>query len=206
MLDRDDENPSQNAGLGDLGDLGALAEGSMLSDVALDAPRLSESLDADIDLAAVPMSELLGGGSTVAPPVSLACNAATHECLRGPCLYLWHWMQAMPAQAEVTAIQRTQACMRHAELQSLVNENVFVCEQWWPGTFGFVPESLRPLMRPKLRQLWEIYLRRVKKLSFQFRWWPQNVFDLSPDEVYTLRQREVRRVRKANKEEAPPKP
>lgn len=204
MSDRDDR--LDLGSLNDLGDLGSLSEGASLSDVALDAPRLSHALDEDIDLDAVPMSELLNTGSA-APAISLPCNAATQECQRGPCEHLWQWLLAMPAQAEVVTVQRTQACMRHEEIRTLVDENVFRCEQWWPGPLGFVPASLRPLLRPRLRKMWVSYLAHVQKLDFGWQWWPENVFDLTADEVYNLRQRAVKAIRaQHSKEEAPPTP
>lgn len=130
----------------------------------------------------------------VQAPELQAANQATQECMRGPCLHYWRMIMRMDAQAEVITIQQVQYCTRHVELMNLHNENAYECDCWWPTVLLLVPESLRPLLRPALRGLWDRWLT-AEGADFSWRWWPRDVFELDPDSVHELRQAAVRRRR-----------
>jgi len=123
---------------------------------------------------------------TVAPPELQAANESTQECMRGPCEHHWRMLMRMDAQSEVITIQRVQYCTRHVELMNLHNENAYECDCWWPTPLLMIPASIRPLLRPLLRDLWDRWLR-ARGETFAWRWWPRNVFDLDADEVFDLR-------------------
>jgi hypothetical protein len=124
---------------------------------------------------------------TVAPPELQASTQATQECMRGPCEHHWRMLMRMDAQAEIITIQRVQYCTRHVELVNLHNENAYECDCWWPIPLLLIPASLRPMLRPLIRELWDLWLKVAKGESFDWRWWPRNVFDLDPDTVEDLR-------------------
>lgn len=133
-------------------------------------------------------------GQSVQAPELQAATQATQECMRGPCEHHWRMLMRMDAQSEITVVQRVQYCTRHIELMNLHNENAYECDCWWPTALLMVPQSIRPLLRPLLRELWDRWLK-AKGETFSWRWWPRNVFDLDPDTVHELRQAAVRRRR-----------
>jgi hypothetical protein len=174
----EDENPFE--GLGDLGSLG----GPTIKE--MDADPLSDMLHEDVEVVAGPPM-----ADNVEPIEALPCNTETMECLRGPCVHLWKLIARIQAQAEIITIQRAQNCAFHKEMQNLADENVFVCGQWWPSFLAFMPESLRPLLRPVLHEGWEKVLK-MRGATFKWRWWPKNVWELSTDDVQSLRQKAIR--------------
>lgn len=130
----------------------------------------------------------------VQPPELQVAKQATQECMRGPCMHQWRMLMRMDAQSEIIVVQQVQYCTRHVELMNLHNENAYECDCWWPVPLLLVPKSLRALIRPHLRNLWDRWLK-TRGETFDWRWWPRNLFDLSPDEVDDLRQAAIRRRR-----------
>jgi len=169
-----DDSTVADRGLGSLGD-----DESVLSDV----------FD-DIEPGGPPQPS----SQSVQAPELQAATQATQECMRGPCEHHWRMLMRMDAQSEITTIQRVQYCTRHIELMNLHNENAYECDCWWPTLLLMVPQSLRPLLRPMLRDMWDRWLK-AKGETFSWRWWPRDVFDLDPDAVHELRQAAVRRRR-----------
>ena len=169
----------------DLGSLGSGGE-TGLSDIV--AQQLGGASDVNYEPygADVSAEELMETGA-VAPPPSLKCDASTMVCLRGPCQHMWSMLTRHEAQAEIVSIQRTQCCARHDTLMSLVDENVFVCSDWWPRYLRWMPRSVRALLRPSLTRVYEQYLRVTENEDFSWRWWSDDVFDLPASAVRKLR-------------------
>jgi hypothetical protein len=166
-------------------------------DDALDEDRSLGSLGDDIGILSDTFDDVEPGGppplpNVVEPPELQASTEATQECMRGPCEHHWRMLMRMDAQSDVITIQRVQYCTRHIELMNLHNENAYECDCWWPTILLMVPQSIRPLLRPMLRELWDRWLK-TKGETFAWRWWPRNVFDLDPDEVHELRLAAARR-------------
>lgn len=166
-----------------------------LDDVAED--RTLGSLGDDVGILSDTFDDVEPGGpppmpAVVEPPELQASTEATQECMRGPCEHHWRMLMRMDAQADIIVVQRVQYCTRHVELMNLHNENAYECDCWWPTPLLLVPKSIRPLLRPMLRELWDRWLK-LKGESFDWRWWPRNVFDLDADEIHELRQAAVRR-------------
>jgi len=178
----------------DLGSLGSDGAAG-LSDIV--AQQLEHVSDVNYEPygADVSAEELMSTGS-VAPPPSLKCDSATMICLRGPCQHMWSMLTRHEAQAEVIAIQRTQCCSRHDTLMSLVDENVFMCSDWWPRYLRWVPRSARAALRPVLNKLYEGYLRATTGEDFSWRWWSEDVFELPASAVRKLR-RDAEKLREA---------
>jgi hypothetical protein len=123
------------------------------------------------------LADIVAMGTSVEAPPALAVNKATMECMRGPCRHLWTMTTRFDSQSNKVDISRVRQCNCHFEPVQLSEENVFQCGQWWPATLVFVPESLRPLLRPKLRAAYEWWLRR-HGYSFDWKWWSDDVFEL----------------------------
>lgn len=123
---------------------------------------------------------------------------ATMECMRGPCQHHWRMVMRMDAQSEVMTIQRVQYCSFHVELMNLADSNAYECDQWWPALLMWVPDSIRPMLRPAMRDIWDRWLK-ARGESFAWRWWPRNVWSLSPDEVFELREEAMHALRAARK-------
>lgn len=105
-------------------------------------------------------------------------NQATHECLRGPCRYLWN-MTAREGDMDIgdrIQIKYVSQCNAHAEATELAEENIYHCSLWWPAPLTWVPLSLQAVLRPRLRRAWEWWLKRI---GYDFSWkhWPDNVFE-----------------------------
>lgn len=150
--------------------------------------------DGTVDSAAAPMQDkIIGEGDTflapppeqiirdagltvTEPPPPLPVNMATMECMRGPCMHYWTITSRFDAQSDRINLGRTRQCNAHAEPLPLAEENVFHCGLWWPSTMSWVPESLRPVIRPRLRWLWEKVLR-AKGYSFAWKWWTDDIFE-----------------------------
>jgi hypothetical protein len=103
----------------------------------------------------------------------------------------------MDTQSEVLNIQRAQYCSYHVELMDLHDQNTYECGQWWPAFLLWVPESFRALLRPWLREGWDMMLKARGHDFSTWRWWPRNVWDMSPDDVFELRQAAIRRRRES---------
>lgn len=116
------------------------------------------------------------GISVVEPPPPLAVNQATMECTRGPCLNYWCIISRFDAQGDRIFLGRTRQCNAHAEPLPLAEENVFHCGLWWPTVMSWVPVSLRPVLRPRLRALWDWWLKR-RGYNFDWKWWQNDVFE-----------------------------
>lgn len=112
----------------------------------------------------------------VGPPPSLPVNRATMECMRGPCRYFWVLTSRFDAQSDRINLARTRQCNCHVEPTPLNEENIFHCSMWWPSSLSFVPESLRPLLRPRLRAAWEFFLRK-RGYNFDWKFWSDDVFE-----------------------------
>jgi len=127
-------------------------------------------------------------GAQMPEALRLPCNEATMLCLRGPCVYFWSWLQQEHSTVEdVVRVKLTSTCVRHNDLQNLAGDRVFSCDQWFPMTLSFIPPAVRPIVRDKLSDLYEWYLRDVKKLDFNWKWWTKDVMTLSADEQEELR-------------------
>jgi hypothetical protein len=166
-------------------------------DDVVDEDRTLGSLGDDVGILSDTFDDIEPGGPppmprVIEPPELQASTEATQECMRGPCEHHWRMIMRMDAQSDIITIQRVQYCTRHIELMNLHNENTYECDCWWPTPMLMVPQSIRPLLRPLLRRLWDLWLQ-VRGETFAWRWWPRNVFDLDPDEVHELRQAAVRR-------------
>lgn len=105
-------------------------------------------------------------------------NQATMECARGPCRHLWCLTCRFGDYAIGGEIQlkRVRQCNAHYEPTELAEQNIYHCNLWWPAPFSFVPESLRALLRPRLRQLWEWILRK-RGYDFSWRTWREDIFE-----------------------------
>lgn len=176
-----EEKPGPFTGIDDVSD-----EDRSLGSLGDDASILSDTFD-DVEPGGPPPMPRV-----VDPPELQASTEATQECMRGPCEHHWRMLMRMDAQSEVITIQRVQYCARHVELMNLHNENAYECDCWWPTTLLMVPQSIRPLLRPLLREIWDRWLR-IRGETFDWRWWPRNVFELDPDAVHELRQAAARR-------------
>jgi len=125
--------------------------------------------------------DAIGGPPSAKPlhmPRAQPVNQATMVCLRGPCCYLWCMTTrfGMDTGDEVR-VQRHRVCIRHQEEVQLADQNVYVCEQWWPAWLSFVPEFLRAPMRPHLRAAWEKHLERGGYNFKDWRWFHLDSFD-----------------------------
>lgn len=123
------------------------------------------------------LADIVAMGTSVDPPPALAVNQATMECYRGPCRHLWTMTTRFDSQSNKIDISRVRQCNCHFEPVQLAEENVFECGQWWPAFLVFVPESVRPLLRPKLRLAWEWVLKQ-RGYNFDWKWWSDDVFEL----------------------------
>jgi hypothetical protein len=116
-------------------------------------------------------------GKVVAEPNYQPVNKATHECLRGPCKHFWFLTTRM-GDADIgdqIQIKQTPQCNAHFEATGLEEINIYHCSMWWPGVLSFVPLSLQMVLRPRLRKMWEWWL---KKIGYDFSWknWPDDIF------------------------------
>lgn len=123
-------------------------------------------------------------GKVVPEPKYQPVNKATHECLRGPCVHYW-WLTTRIGDADIgdeIQINQITQCNAHAEATELGEENIYHCSMWWPGYFSFVPLSLQSFLRPKLRKVWEWWL---KKIGYDFSWknWPDDIFQYDIKEL-----------------------
>lgn len=144
-------------------------------------------------------AELLAA-SQLPEPLILNCNQATMECLRGPCVYMWSWTQQTHSmQGDPVMIKYTSTCRRHQDLQSLGDDRVFSCDQWWPLFLAFVPEWARALLREKLREIFDVFLKHVKKLDFSWKWWPYNFWQLDANTRADLSEAERKRLNAISK-------
>jgi len=94
-------------------------------------------------------------------------NEATHECLRGPCAHYWELQARFDGQSEKLHVMRVAQCNIHSEATQLNDQNVYRCNCWWPQTLSFVPKPLRPMLRERLRTVWE---EKLKKAGYDFSW------------------------------------
>ena len=130
----------------------------------------------------VPVEDMFTRGN-VAEPMPMPCNRATMECLRGPCKHLWTQTVRIEGRGdERVMIARARQCNAFVgAADDLADENVFQCGLWWPAGLEFVPESLRPLLRPRLRRAWEWWLKR-NGYDFSWKWWEDSVFETDKPE------------------------
>jgi hypothetical protein len=180
------EDESRPGPFSGLEDIGPLDEDTKLGSLGRDT--ISDKIFDDIDLSQPPTT----GVGMVEPAPSQEMNQETCDCLRGPCCHVFHIIQRMEAQSEIFMIQRSTYCTFHYELLNLAEENIYACGQWWPEFLRWVPKSLRPFFRPALRELWDAYLK-LRGADFSWRWWPRNVWDLTPENLHELRQAAIRR-------------
>lgn len=116
------------------------------------------------------------GMSVTEPPPPLPVCKATMECQRGPCRYYWTITSRFEAQSDRINLGRTRQCNAHFEPLPLAEENIFHCNMWWPASWSWVPETLRPALRPRMRALWEWWLRR-QGYNFAWKWWEDDIFE-----------------------------
>jgi hypothetical protein len=115
----------------------------------------------------------------IEPAKTLPVNKATMECLRGPCKHYWVMTSRADMQSDRINLQRMRQCNCFVgEETNLTEQNVFDCGQWWPATLAFIPESLRPMLRPKLRAAWDAYLKH-KGYDFSWKHWTDDIFEKS---------------------------
>lgn len=119
------------------------------------------------------------------PPVLLPVNKATMECARGPCIHFWAMTAKMDSQSDKIDIGRAYQCNCHNEATELAEQNIFHCNQWWPLVLAWLPESVRGVMRPRLRKLWESFLR-WQGYDFEWRTWTDDVFEADADDKRKL--------------------
>jgi hypothetical protein len=119
------------------------------------------------------------------PPVLLPVNKATMECARGPCMHFWAMTAKMDSQSDKIDIGRAYQCNCHSEATELAEQNIFHCNQWWPLTLAWLPESVRGLLRPRLRWLWEHALK-WRGYDFSWRTWTDDVFEADADDKREL--------------------
>lgn len=134
------------------------------------------------------VDKILGGEDTVPGgmptmgrlpvPKYQPVNKATMECLRGPCRHLWT-LTARQGDFNIgddIQLKRIRQCNCHYEPTELAEENIFECSEWWPSTLQWVPISLRSVLRPRLRQMWERWLKH-DGYDFSWRTWPDDIFE-----------------------------
>jgi len=109
----------------------------------------------------------------VQPPPTQALDPTSMECLRGPCKHYWTLAHRYDAQGERFFMKRSVQCNCHVEAMDLEEQNIYRCGQWWPGWLDWIPDSLRYVMRPRLRQLWEYILKR-QGWDFSWRIWAED--------------------------------
>ncbi len=120
-------------------------------------------------------------------PDTLPYNKATMECERGPCIHMWNWMQQNYAiRGDLIQIQHTAGCLRHQEMQSLADDRVFNCNQWFPEYLSFIPVSLRSLLRPSLKKLYREILE-LFGYDFSWQWFPLNFFELPTETRFKIK-------------------
>lgn len=157
----------------DLTDL--VDEQATLEDPALEDRLLTDDLEDRVVEGAEPDASA-GMLHVVEPVYSQPVNRATMECLRGPCLYYWPLTARFVAPGKRISLKRIRTCVVHSEETNLGGQNVYHCGQWWPAFLAWVPVSLRPVLRPRLRTVYESYLR---KQGYDFSWknWPDSQFE-----------------------------
>ena len=119
----------------------------------------------------------------VVQPKFQPVNQATMECHRGPCQHFWA-VTARNGDYEIgdeIQLKRMRQCNCHAEPLELAEECIYQCGLWWPTFLAWVPESVRPLLRPKLRAAWEWWLRRIG-YDFSWRTWHDDIFEADSPE------------------------
>lgn len=123
--------------------------------------------------------EQLGAPMPYRPEVPKAqpCNKATMVCLRGPCRYLWSMTTRYGLDdGKTVRIQRHRVCVRHNYETQLADQNVYVCEAWWPAPLSWLPESVWvPMSRP-VRALYEKWLA-LRGYNFDWRWFSLDSFE-----------------------------
>lgn len=118
----------------------------------------------------------------VQPPDPIPVNKATMTCLRGPCAH--YWTMVTPSHVLNKKVQPmvTRVCVFYkGEETSLAEQNIFDCGAWWPAALVWVPESLRPALRPKLKRAWELWLK-FGGYNFDWKWWAEDAFELDRPE------------------------
>ena len=120
---------------------------------------------------------------TVDPIKTQPTNKATNVCLRGPCIHYWPLLARFVAPGDEIRIKRIIQCNCHQESTLLTGQNIYHCGQWWPQFLAFVPESLRGMLRPKLK---DAYVTHLKRVGYDFSWkdFRDDVFDSDRPEMF----------------------
>jgi hypothetical protein len=126
----------------------------------LDEKLLGDALDSPVGGPPIPQRQQI--------PQAQPVNQATMCCVRGPCQYYWRLLARYvdPSEDEIhVACHRT--CTAGIDEMGLADQNIYDCDYWWPSQLAFVPQSMRVLVRHRLRDLWETVLR---KRGWDFSW------------------------------------
>lgn len=103
-------------------------------------------------------------------------NRATMVCLRGPCIHYWQLVARYITVGADMHLKAIRQCNCHTEETALSGQNIFHCNQWWPGWLSFVPVSMRPAMRPSLVKFYDKWLR-ARKYDFKWKTWSDDIFE-----------------------------
>lgn len=115
-------------------------------------------------------------GSIPEPYYAQPVNRATMTCLRGPCQHYWQIVARYVAPGKELHAKAIRQCNCHGEETPLGGQNVYHCNRWWPQWAMFVPQSLRPALRPILQRSYQTIL---ELLDYDFSWktWSDDVFE-----------------------------
>ena len=161
----------------------------------IEAEGMSNVAFSDDELVASPAAAI--AGSQMPESQHLPSTAATTECVRGPCQFLWDWtQQSNSVVGDLIRIQYNATCTQLGDLQNISHDRLFHCGKWWPLYLSFIPSSLRPFLRPIMRHAYIQYLKNVKKADFSWKWWPDNIWALTPDEIDAYRQIALKKLRR----------
>jgi len=129
-------------------------------------------------------SQVSFDGKVVAEPKYQPINKATHECLRGPCEHFWKLIVRIGDANVGDQIQigNISQCNKHCEATELKEQNIYHCNMWWPSFLSWIPLSLQSILRPRLRAIWNLWLKRI---GYDFSWknWPDDIFEHDAKEL-----------------------
>jgi hypothetical protein len=155
----------------DLGDMRGLGQGVDVEEAQRDILDRFLGDDAEEAGSAAPSAQF------VHLPESQPCNQATMVCLRGPCQFCWQMTTRFGHDIDSQVrIQRHRVCLRHYYETQLADQNVYVCDEWWPRKLAFVPHFMRAMLRPMLRERTEEQLRK-DGYDFKWRWFDLDHFE-----------------------------
>lgn len=106
---------------------------------------------------------------------------ATMFCMRGPCQYYWTMISRQKAPGDHIRIKHSQACLADMSMD-LNDQNIYLCDNWWPAPLSFVPDSIRPILRKFLSESYERYLK-LKRYDFSWKTWEDDTFTIDSDKT-----------------------